>query len=100
MCNGAKRFTRTTHFRPNGYLIRYQNQEIVDDCHCYLLVDAHTFVSLGDPGQPDVSLHFTIKGNELRFDVVLPDPCSTRKCRHAIAFAVGQYALGPWHRIS
>jgi hypothetical protein len=104
MCKGAKQFQRTHYFRPNGYLINYQGKQIVDDCHCYQLLDNHTFVSLGGPGDPidptDVSLRYTIEDDTLTFDVVVPDECSSVTCRSGVAFAVYQYALGPWHRVS
>jgi hypothetical protein len=77
VCAGAKQYQRTHYFRPNGYLINYQGKQIADDCHCYQLLNNHTFVSLGnDPGSIDVSLHYTIVGNTLTFDVVVPDQCS------------------------
>jgi hypothetical protein len=100
ICEGAKQFQRTHFFQPNGYLINYQGKQIVDDCHCYQLVDNHTFVNLGDPGDPDVSLHYAIDGDTLTFDVVVPDQCSTAKCLGGVAFAVYQYALGSWQRVS
>jgi hypothetical protein len=100
-CEGAKEFRATHYFRPDGYLIDYHNNQIADDCHCYQLLDSHTFVSLGnDPGNLDVSLHYTIVGDTLTFHVVVPDQCSTAKCRGEIAYNVYQYALGPWHRVS
>jgi hypothetical protein len=99
LCAGAEQFQRTHVFRQNGYLLNYQGKELVDNCRCYVLVDDHMFVSLGDPGEPDVSLRYTIYGNTLRFDVLIPDQCSTAKCRDAIAFSVGQYALGTWVRV-
>jgi hypothetical protein len=99
ICEGARQYQRTHFFRPNGYLINYQGNQIVDDCHCYQLVDNHTFVNLGtDPGDIDVSLHYMIDGNKLTFDVVTPDQCSA-KCLGGVAFAVYQYALGPWQRV-
>jgi hypothetical protein len=110
MCAGAKRFQRTHFFRPDGYLINYQGKQIVDNCHCYELIDNHTFLSLGGPsdtggpGNPmdpnNVSLRYTIEGDTLMFDVVVPDRCSIETCREGIAFAVYEYSLGPWHRVS
>jgi hypothetical protein len=100
-CDGARAYQITHYFRPNGYLIDYVGKQITDDCHCYELLDNHTFVSLGnDPGSMDVSLHYTIVGDTLTFHVVVPDQCSIAKCRGGIAYNVFQYALGPWHRVS
>jgi hypothetical protein len=104
ICEDAKQYRRTHYFRPNGYLINYQGKQIVDDCHCYQLLDDHTFVSLGGPGDAidptDVSLRYTVEDDRLTFHVVVPDPCTTMKCRSGVAFAVYQYALGPWHRVT
>lgn len=100
LCDGATEFERRHFFRPNGYLINYQNNKIVDDCRCYLLVDDHTFVSLGDPGTPDVTLDYTITGDTLTFSVVRPDPCSTQKCLESVAIAEAQYAVTSWTRVS
>jgi hypothetical protein len=100
ICAGAKHFQRTHYFRPNGYLINYQGKQIVDDCHCYQLVDNHTFVLLGDPGDPDVSLLYRLDGDTLTFDVVKADQCESSKCRGQVAFAIYQYALGPWQRVN
>jgi hypothetical protein len=101
VCEGAKDYQSTHYFRPNGYLIDYRGKQIEDDCHCYQLLGNHTFVSLGnDPWSKDVSLHYTILGDTLTFHVVVPDQCSTAKCRGGVAYAVYQYALGPWHYVS
>jgi hypothetical protein len=98
-CEGAKRFQRTQIFHPNGYLLRYQNEKLVDDCRCYELIDGHTLVVLGDPGDPDISLSYRIDDGTLTFQAAIPDQCSSAKCEDQFAFAVGQYALGPWHRV-
>jgi hypothetical protein len=98
-CAGSEEFQRTHFFRPNGYLMNYQGTKLVDDCHCYQLVDGDTFVSLGDPGDPDITLQYTVDGGTLTFDVVPPATCTTANCRDAIAFSVYQYALGPWQRV-
>jgi len=98
-CEGARKIERTHFFRPNGYLINYQGKKIVDDCRCYQLVDDHTFVSLGEGSAPDISLDFRIDGDTLTFRAVEPVTCSTAACRGDFAFAVFQYAVGPWHRV-
>jgi hypothetical protein len=40
-----------------------------------------------------------IVGDTLTFDVLVPDPCSAR-CEDQVQTVVGQYALGPWHRVT
>ncbi len=97
ICQGAKQVTRTIIFRSNGYLLAYQGDKQVDDCRCYVLLDDHTFVALGDA--VDVSLGYRIEGDTLTFDVVIPDQCSTTQCRDAVAYAAAAYGLGPWQRV-
>ena len=100
LCVGAKRFERTHVFRPNGYLTNYQNTTVADDCRCYMLIDDHTLVVLGDPGEPDIPLQYRIDRGTLTFEAVLPDQCSSERCRGGYASAIAQYALGPWHRVA
>ena len=99
-CAGAKRLQWTHVFRPNGYLTNYHNTTVADDCRCYMLIDDHTFVVLGDPGEPDIALQYRILGDTLTFEAMVPDECSSVRCRNGYAWAIGQYALGPWHRVN
>jgi len=100
VCAGAKNIQRTQIFHPNGYLLRYQGKEVADKCRCYELIGGHTFIVLGDPGEPDMTLHYQIDAGTLTFQVVTPDQCFSARCRDQFAFAVGQYAVGPWQRVS
>lgn len=99
LCNGARRIQRTHVFEPNGNVLNYQGSTVVDECWCYTLVGDHTLVNHADPGYPDISLHYEIDGDTLSFDVLVPDPCSAR-CRDQVQTMVGQYAVGPWHRVT
>ena len=99
-CAGAEDFQRTQVFHPNGYLLRYQGEKLVDDCRCYQLIGKHTYVVLGDPGDPDIPLRYRIDGETLTFDAVMPDQCSSANCRDQFAFAVYQYAVGRWQRVA
>lgn len=98
-CDGANKVERTVIFRPNGYLIRYQGDKVVDDCRCYQLIAGHTFVVPGEGNAPDIALRYRIDGDTLTFDAHMPDLCSTTRCRHQFAFAVAQYAVGAWRRV-
>ena len=74
---------------------------MVDDCRCYLVVDDHTFVSRGEPDEPEVPLQYRIdaEAGTLTFEAIPPDPCSA-KCQDGYAFAIGQFAIGVWHRVN
>jgi hypothetical protein len=98
-CKEAVDIQLTHVFRPNGYILDYQGTKLVGDYHGYALIGDDTFVVLGDSGDPDISLHYVIDGDTLTFDVALPDPCSAN-CQDQVAYAVGQYAVGPWERES
>jgi len=99
LCDGARRILRTHVFEPNGNVLNYQGSTVVDECTCFTLVGDHILVSHADPGYPDISLHYEIVGDTLTFDVLVPNPCSAR-CEDQVQTMVGQYALGPWHRVT
>jgi len=99
-CNGAKKVERTVIFRPNGYLLRYQGEKLVDDCRCYQLIAGHTFVVPGEGSDPDITLQYRIDGDALTFHAVMPDQCSSTRCHNQFAFAVAQYAVGTWQRVN
>jgi hypothetical protein len=97
-CKGAKVVERTVIFLSNGRLRRYQGDKVVDDCTCYQLAAGHRFVVPGNHKAPDIVLRYRIVGDVLTFDAVMPDRCSAT-CRHQFAFALVQYAVGPWQRV-
>jgi hypothetical protein len=99
-CVGARNIERTVTFSPDGYLRRYQDGRVVDDCRCYRLIGERLFVSPGDFRAPDITLRYQLSTDTVRFEAVKPDPCSSPVCRQALATAVGQYAVGTWHRFN
>lgn len=101
LCDGAREFQRTHLFREGGYLTNYQGDRVVDDCRCYMVVDDHTFVALGEPDEPEIPLRYRIDADAgtLTFEAAPPDPCSAR-CQSEYAFAIGQFAVGVWHRVN
>jgi hypothetical protein len=99
LCDGARRIQRTHVFEPNGNVLNYQGSTVVDECTCFTLVGDHTLVNHADPGYPDISLHYEIVGDTLTFDVLVPHPCAAR-CKDQVQTMVGQYGVGPWHRVT
>jgi hypothetical protein len=99
LCDGAVEVQRTHVFEPNGHVLNYQGSAVVDECRCLTLVGDHTLLNHAQFGYPDISLHYEIVGDTLTFDVLVPHPCSAR-CKDQVQTMVGQYALGPWHRVT
>ena len=90
---------RTHTFLPDGYLRTYQGQTLADSCRCYDLIDSHTFVVPGDKRlAPDITLQYRIDAGTLTFGAVIPEACSSVKCRGHFAWAIGNYAVGTWYR--
>ncbi len=101
MCRGAKHFQRTHVFEPNGYLNTYQGDKLADQCRCYRLVGDHTFVAPANRGSgPDATLQYWVDGETLTFSAVIPDQCSSPRCRGHFAWALANYAVGTWHRVN
>jgi hypothetical protein len=98
-CSGAKRVDRTVTFDPSGQLLRYQGDRLVDDCHCYRLLANHVLVSPGDNRAPNITLRYRLDAGALNFVAVMPN-CSSSRCRREFAYAVGQYTVGTWHRVT
>jgi hypothetical protein len=97
-CRGAAGpFERTTEFTGTGGFIERLEGEVVCDC-TYELVDKDTFVIPGDPGDPTITLDYTIDGKVISFKITLPEPCTTKVCRSQKAFAYETFGLGTWRR--
>jgi hypothetical protein len=99
LCQGAEHFQRTHIFQPNGYLQTYQGDKLTDSCRCYRLIDGHTFVVPEPKRWPNIVLQYRIDAGTLVFDAMMPDPCSSVQCRGRYAWAVANYAIGPWLRV-
>jgi len=100
VCAGAMRVRRTVTFSPDGYLRRYQDGRVVDDCRCYRLIGDRLFVSPGDFKAPNITFRYQLDADVLSFEAIMPDSCSSTVCRQAFATAVGQYDVGTWQRVN
>ncbi len=98
-CQGAKQFVRTHTFAPNGMILTLQGQRVADHCRCFELRPHDIYIVLGRAGQPIATLRYTVDADTLRFDAVLPDPCNGM-CMEHFAWAVGNYAVTTWQRVS
>ena len=87
-------------FSPDGYLRRIQEGGVIDDCRCYRLSGSIVLVSPGDYRAPNITLRYQLETDSLSFEAVRPGPCSSLVCQQALATAVGQYAVGTWHRLN
>ena len=100
LCAGARGIQRSLVFQPNGYFMGYQGKELVDYCRCYHLVGSNAYIVVGDPGEPDILLHYRIAGATLAFEAAKPDQCASAKCRDQFAYAVAQYTTASWERVN
>ena len=98
-CQGAGQFVRTHTFAPDGMILTLQGRRVADNCRCFELLHSHTFLVLGAGGHPIATLRYTVDAGTLRFDAVLPDPCSAT-CLEHFAWAVGNYAVTTWQRVA
>lgn len=98
-CADALPPTEHSHtFWPDGSFNSYdQNGQQVDDGP-YRLVDDHTF-SIGEP--VPMLFHFTVTGDSIAFDVVIPTSCTSEDCIHELAWAFSVANPGQtWTRVT
>ena len=95
LCKGATEVLHSHFCTADGkFGSRDEKGRQVDDGR-YKMVDDRTFTFL--PGG-DVTVHFNIEGDTLRFEVVVPDPC-VGNCREATAWALSAFYPGPFERV-
>jgi hypothetical protein len=97
-CADALPPTAHSHtFWPHGRFNSYDEtgQEVDNDA--YVLIDDHTF-SMGDPA---TTFQFSVTGETIAFDVVVPGGCTSLDCHKGLAwgFAVA-YPGQSWTRVT
>jgi hypothetical protein len=100
LCRDASRLQRMHVFLADGTLRTYQGRRLVDDCRCYRAVNSHTFIVLGRRGETLASLEYRIDGDALTFEGLTPKSCSTVRCRGHLAWAVANYSVNTWRRVT
>jgi hypothetical protein len=100
-CRGAKEVEHSHFFTKKGGFGSYdENGAQVDDGD-YRVVDDNTltFPSHAKEFGHKITVDYRIEGKTLRFDVVVPDPC-TGKCRGATAWAIAAFYPGRFDRVN
>jgi hypothetical protein len=93
-CRGAKPIEHSHGFGEDGSFASYDaNGQQVDDGR-YTPVDDRTF-TLGDP---PVTVHYRIDGDEATFDVVVPD-CTKKACRESAAYVTSVFFPRTYERV-
>jgi hypothetical protein len=102
LCAGAASPLEHSHFftASGGFGSRDENNEQVDSGD-YVVVDEDTLSFPSHAGEfgysGDVLVDYTISGDEVTFNVVLPEGCAGG-CAMAHAWALSAFASGPWVR--
>lgn len=98
-CADARKPTEHSHtFWPDGSFNSYDQTGNEVDNGPYNIVNDHTFI-IG--GRTPMTFHYRISGNTIMFDPVVPKNCSTRHCRHVLAWAFSVAYVGQtWHRVT
>jgi hypothetical protein len=84
-------------FWPDGRFNSYDEigQEV--DNESYVMIDDHTF-SMGDP---TTTFHFSVTGNTIAFDVVVPAGCTSLDCHKGLAWGFAVAFPGQsWTRVT
>jgi hypothetical protein len=94
LCKGATEVAHSHFFTANGgFGSRDENRNQVDD-GSYRMVDDRTITFPSS----DVTVHFSIEGDRVMFEVVVPDPCEGT-CRDNTAWALSAFYPGPFQRM-
>jgi hypothetical protein len=92
-CQGATEVEHSHFFTEAGGFGSYDETGAQVDDGTYELIDHHT-IAFGD-----VTVHFRVSGDTLRFNVVVPDQCKG-KCREDTAWAISAFYPSPFERVN
>ncbi|HEX9385049.1 MAG TPA: hypothetical protein VF918_01920, partial [Anaerolineales bacterium] len=94
LCKGATEVVHSHFFTANGGFGSHDEMGRQVDDGSYRVVDDRT---ISFPSS-DVTVHFSIEGDTLTFEVVVPDPCEGT-CRDNTAWALSAFYPGPFQRM-
>ena len=94
LCKGATEVLHSHFFTANGGFGSHDEKGRQVDDGSYLLVDDRTITFPSS----DVTVHFSIEGDTVLFEVVIPNPCEGT-CRDNTAWALSAFYPGPFQRV-
>jgi hypothetical protein len=94
LCKGATEVLHSHFFTANGGFGSHDEKGRQVDDGNYQIVDNRTITFPSN----DVTVHFSIKGDTLMFEVVVPEPC-VGSCREANAWALAAFYPGPFQGV-
>jgi len=99
-CANAKPPIAHSHtFWSDGRFNSYDENEQTVDFGRWALVDDHT-VRIGEP-DPDAGFTFTVSGNELRLEPIIPPDCSSGECLGTLGWQFAVALPGEaWTRVT
>jgi hypothetical protein len=93
-CQGAVPREHSHFFTADGEFgsLDWNGEQVDDDT--YVIIDDRTFV-IGNS-----TFHYQVRGDTIMFEPVIPDDCSTKKCRDAASWSVAvAYPGEEWARV-
>jgi hypothetical protein len=94
LCKGATEVLHSHFFTVDGGFGSHDEKGRQVDDGSYQIVDERTITFPSS----DVTVHFSIEGNTVMFEVVVPDPCVS-SCRNNTAWALSAFYPGPFQRV-
>lgn len=94
LCKGATEVLHSHFFTASGGFGSYDEKGRQVDNGSYQIVDNRTITFPSS----DVTVHFSIEGDTLMFEVVVPEPC-VGSCPEANAWALSAFYPGPFQRV-
>ena len=94
LCKGATEVLHSHFFTASGGFGSHDEKGRQVDNGSYQIVDNRT---INFPSS-DVTVRFSIEGDTLMFEVVVPEPC-VGSCREANAWALSAFYPGPFQRV-
>jgi hypothetical protein len=94
LCKGATEVVHSHFFTANGGFGSYDETGRQVDDGSYRIVDDRTIIFPSS----NVTVHLSIEGNTVMFEVVVPDPC-VGSCRDNTAWALSAFYPGLFERI-
>jgi len=95
-CRGAKASKHSHAFYPDGKFASFTERGQQVDNGTYKIIDGRTFRLLGEPR---FKVRYTVRSDTIRFRVIAPRGCKSKRCRIGHAYSIARFFPGSSHRI-